>query len=96
MFVCLFDYYPATVIIFAKYLYCFDFVIQPLFSSIITNHFLFHFFICPLGENQDIEFERDGLALPVRCMGTPFKVSINYFVLFILQRVVSVCFLSYP
>ena len=30
----------------------FDFVIQPLFSSITTHDFLFHFFIRPLGENS--------------------------------------------
>ena len=66
----------------------FDFVTQPLFSSIITHHFLFHFFIRPLG---DIEFERYFLPLAVRCVGKPFKVSTNYFVLFVLQRV-TFCF----
>ena len=63
-------------------------------SSPIIFYFIFS--SVRWGRIQDIEFERYGLALPVRCMGTPFKVSINYFVLFILQRVVSVCFLSYP
>ena len=38
-----------------------------------------------------IEFARLGLPLPVRWVGKPFKVSTNYFVLF-----VSVCFLSCP
>ena len=88
----------------------FDFVIQPLFSSIIIHYFLFHFFIRSLGENffyfiffQDIEFERHGLPLPVRCMGKSFKVSIYYFVfLFFVvlfckgKPFVSVCFLSCP
>ena len=38
--------------------YCFcnfvnlDFVTQPLFSLIITRHFLFHIFVRPLGENS--------------------------------------------
>ena len=53
MFVCLFDYYPTRVNIFANCLYCycqFDFVIQSLLSSIITHQFLFHFFIRPFGE----------------------------------------------
>ena len=39
------------------------------------------------GRIQDIEFERHGLPLPVLCVGKPFKVSTNYFVLFILERV---------
>ena len=36
-----------------------------------------------LGRIQDIKFERHGLPLPVHCMGKPFKVSINYFDLFV-------------
>ena len=38
-----------------------------------------------------MEFQRHGLPLPVCCMGKLFKVSANYFVLFILQTV-TFCF----
>ena len=40
---------------------------------------------------QDIEFEWHGIPLSVRCMGKPFKVSINYFDFFVFQRV-TFCF----
>ena len=59
----------------------FDVVIIPLFSSIITHYCFFYYPALSVhwGRIQDIQFERHGLLLPVRCMGKPFKVSTNYF-----------------
>ena len=68
-----------------------DFVTQFLFSSIITHQHLFHFFFFPLGRIQEIEFERHGLPLTIRCIGDPFNISTYYLVLFVLQRV-AFCF----
>ena len=89
--VCLFGCYPVPVIKFANFftvIVSFDFVTQSLFSSITTHHFLFHVFIRPLG---NIEFQWHCVPLPDRCMGKLFKVSTNYFVLFVLKRV-TFCF----
>ena len=63
-------------------------------TVIFINHhpsFFISFSSIHWGRIQDIEFERHGLPLPVRCMGKPFKVSTHYFVLFVLQRV-TFCF----
>ena len=65
----------------------FDFVTQQLFSSTISIIFCFIFSSINWGRIQDIEFEQHGLLLPIRCMGKLFKVSTNYFALFVLQRV---------
>ena len=58
-----------------------------------SSPIIFNFILSSVhwGRIQDIEFERHGLPLPVRYMGKPFKVSINYFDLFVLQRV-TFCF----
>ena len=96
-FVCLFVCLGATLLL-SLYLLSvftvivnFDFVIQPLLLSIIYHHFYFIFSSVHWGRIQDDKFERHGLPLSVRCMSKPFKVSINYLVLFILQKV-TFCF----
>ena len=92
-FVCLFGCYSAPDIVFGKCLYCFckfDFVTQSSFSSIITDRVLFHFFIGPLGGEFDV-FKRHVLSLLGCCMSNPFKVSIDYIVLFVLQKL-AFCF----
>ena len=65
----------------------YDFVTQQLFSSTISIIFYFIFSSINWGRIQEIEFEQHGLLLPVHCMGKLFKVSTNYFVLFVLERV---------
>ena len=96
LFVCLFVCLAVTLLgslyllsVFTV-IVSFDFVIQPLFLSIITKHFLFHFLIRPFGENSR-RWNWVVSCTPTRCMGKPFKVSINYFILFALQKV-SFCF----
>ena len=64
----------------------FDFLAHLLFLSIVTHRLLFCFSSVHWGRFQNIEFERYGLPLPVRCMSKMFKLSANYFVLFVLQR----------
>ena len=86
LFVDLFACYSAPLIIFAE---CLDSHCQFRCCGttiIFINHhssiFLLLFFIfssAHWGRIQDIQFERHGLPLPVRCMGKPFKVSTNYF-----------------
>ena len=77
----------------------FIFLINSLSLYVCSQYFrqsspiIFNFILSSVhwGRIQDIEFERHGLPLPVRCMGKPFKVSINYFDLFVLQMV-TFCF----
>ena len=54
-------------------------------------NFNFIFLSVRWGRIQDIEFERHDLPIPIRCMGKPFKVSINYLGFFVLQKV-TFCF----
>ena len=60
----------------------FDFVIKPLFSSVITHHyFYFIFSSIHWGRIQ----ERHSLPRLLCCVGKSFKVIINYFVLFVCK-----------
>ena len=81
MYVCLFVCLAATLVLSLYVLnvftviISFDFLIQPLSSSPIIFNFIFS--SVHWGRTQDIQFERHGLPLPVRCMGKPLKVSID-------------------
>ena len=83
LFVCLFGCYSAPLIIFGKCLDCYCQFRCCDTTVIFINHhpslFFFIFSSVHWGRIQDIQFERHGLLLPVRCMGKPFKVSTNYF-----------------
>ena len=92
LLICLFGCYHILIIIcFFAAIVISDFVTQSLFSSIITDQHLFHFFFFSFGRIQEIEFERQGLPLTIRCIGDPFNISTYYLVLFVLQRV-AFCF----
>ena len=86
LFVGLFACYSAPLIIFGKCLYSYCQFWCCGTTVIFINHhppffccFFFIFSSAHWGRIQDIQFERHGLPLPVRCMGKPFKVSTNYF-----------------
>ena len=86
LFVGLFACYSAPLIVFGKCLYSYCQFRCCGTTAIFINHhpsflcFLFFIFSSAhWGRIQDIQFERHGLPLPVRCMGKSFKVSTNYF-----------------
>ena len=84
LFVCLFGCYSAWLIIFDKCLYCCCQFRYCDTTVIFINHhppFFFFFIFSSVHWLRIlyIKFERDGLPLPVRCMGKPFKVSTNCF-----------------
>ena len=105
LFIYLFIYLSIYLFTYSLFVSCkiehkaprFSFFVQ--FSLYVCpQHFrqsspIFNFILSSVhwGRIQDIEFERHGLPLPVRCMGQPFKVRINYFDWFVLQRV-TFCF----
>ena len=97
MFACLFVYLAANLFLSLYLLHKFTVMVSfdlwhnCYFHQSSATVFYFIFLSVYWGRIRYIEFERHGIPRTVCCMGKLFKLSTNYFVIFVLQRA-TFCF----